>query len=45
MSFSSLVGIGSSIHVVDLDDLMSLNNFSSPIATNEWNFSSETDLV
>jgi len=39
ISFSCLFGIGSKIHVVDLDDLTSLDNSSSPIATNEWNFS------
>jgi len=37
--FSSLVGIGSDIHVVDLDDLTSLDISSFPFATNEWNFS------
>jgi len=34
ISFSSLVGIGSSIQVVDLDELTSLQNSSSPIAAN-----------
>ena len=33
------VGIGSNIHVVGLDDLMSLVNSSSPIAIIESNFS------
>jgi len=32
ISFNSLVGIGSNIQVVDLDDLMSLKKSSSPIA-------------
>jgi len=36
--FSSLVGIGSDIHVVDLDDLTSLDISSFPFATNDWNF-------
>ncbi len=39
-SFSSLVGIGSNIHVVGLDDLTRLYNSSSSIAHNEWIFSS-----
>jgi len=30
ISFHILVGIGSNIHVVDLDDLASLENYSSP---------------
>ncbi len=34
-AFISLDGIGSSIHVVGLDDLRSLYNSSSPIAENE----------
>jgi len=42
ISFNSLVGIGSSIHVVDFDDLTSLDNSSSPKAVNELNFSSGT---
>ena len=32
ISLSSLVSIGSNIHVVDLDELTSLQNSSSPIA-------------
>ncbi len=40
ISFSSLVGIGSNIQVVDLDELTSLQNSSSPTAINESNFSS-----
>ncbi len=39
-SFSSLDGIGSNIHVVGLDGLISLYNSSSPIVENEWNCSS-----
>ncbi len=39
-TFSSLDGIGSNIHVVDLADLTSLYNSSSPIVENEWNCSS-----
>ncbi len=39
-SFSSLDGIGSSIHVVGFADLTSLHNSSSPIVENEWNCSS-----
>jgi len=31
ISFSSLVGIGSNIQVVDLDELTSLQNSSSPM--------------
>ncbi len=38
-SFSILDGIGSNIHVVDLDNLISLYNSSSPKETNEWNCS------
>ncbi len=34
-SFSSLYGIGSSIHVVGLADLTSLYNSSSPIVTKQ----------
>ncbi len=41
ISFSSLDGIGSNIHVVSLDDLTNLNNSSFPIEENEWNCSSE----
>ncbi len=33
--FRSLDGIGSNIHVVGLDDLTSLYNYSSPIVENE----------
>ena len=44
ISFNSLVGIGSNIHVIDLDDLMSLVKSSSPIAMNESNLSSGTLL-
>ncbi len=40
ISFSSLDGIGSNIHVVGLADLTSLYNSSSPIVENEWNYSS-----
>ncbi len=40
-SFSSLDVIGSNIHVVGLDDLTSLYNYSTPIVENEWNCSSE----
>jgi len=40
ISFSRLVGIGSNIQVVDLDELISLQNSSSLIAANEPNFSS-----
>lgn len=42
ISFNSLVGIGSNIHVVDFDDLTSLDNSSSHKAVNELNFSSGT---
>ena len=42
ISFNSLVGIGSNIHVVDFDDLISLDNSSFPKAVNEFNFSSGT---
>ncbi len=39
-SFSSLDGIGSSIHVVGLAYLTNVYNSSSPIVENEWNCSS-----
>ncbi len=38
--FSSLDGIGSNIHVIDLADLTSLHNSSSPIVQDECNCSS-----
>ncbi len=44
-SFSSLDGIGSNMHVVDLADLTSLYNSSSPIVENEWNCSSGHNLM
>ncbi len=39
-SFSSLDGIGSSIHVFGLADLTRLYNSSSPKVENVWNCSS-----
>jgi len=39
ISFISLVGIGSNLHFVDLDDLTSSKNSSTLIAINELNFS------
>ncbi len=44
-SFSSLDGIGSNIHVVGLADITSLYNSSSPIVENEWNCSSQFDVI
>jgi len=41
ISFNSLVGIGSNIHVFDLDDLMILEISSSSIVVNESNLSQE----
>jgi len=40
ISFSSLGGIGTNTQVVNLDELTSLQDSSSPIATNEYIFSS-----
>ncbi len=44
-SFSSLDGIGSNIHVVGLDDLSNLYNFTSPIVVPLLSFAFWTWLI